>query len=99
LEQIIDPRGGEKDESILIGARVVHIKLTEANKPIPEYMLKKHQQYVIDLAAKLKRQSNDPEIRALAAQALGWLGATAKAESGLLILALQDAKPAVCTAA
>lgn len=99
LEQVIDARSPEKDQSIQIGARVVLIKLTEANKPIPDYMLKKHQQCLDDLARILKRQSTDPEIRAQAAQALGWLGPTAKSKSGLLIEALQDAKPAVCSAA
>ncbi len=98
LDQIIT-QGQEKEETIQIWARVVLIKLNEANKPIPDFMLKKHAQFIADLAQKLKRQSVDPEIRAQAAQALGWLGPTAKDHSALLIQTLQDAKAAVSTAA
>lgn len=96
LQQVVKE---EHDESIRLWARVVLIKLDEANKPVAPFLLKRHEEYVNDLARILKRQSADPEIRAQAAQALGWLGATAKAEIGLLIQTLQDGKPAVAAAA
>jgi HEAT repeat protein len=87
----------EKDEAILIWARVILIQLEQEHKPVQDFVRKRHEGYINDLARTLKTQSKESDIRAQAAQALGWLGPLAKVEIPLLIQSLQDSK--VCSAA